>query len=321
MVPSTAHTAASVKSSVSKNLAPALNRAAQLMSPKKAATKNSSLSSITSLDKPEQPYVPAANQNSSTGIKMKLEMKQNEFNDSLNDELADCDPAPSEQSGGNIEMITGLSNGYHSGSDDGSQGSLSHDQSSYENLMTRSCSDTTELDLDLQATPSSRQSRYCNWRWQRHHSQGENTYVRSHFRSHSQDNDNYLKAQKEISNKLAKANCHIGQHMYQGSLESFQYVLHVRQLGSQTNQMKTRKEISDFAAKVREISNDNMGGLLALRDDVDIDTAVFNDHNVVELTADDIYIVHYSVASLGSVSPGEPQFSPTVTPYTALSSI
>ncbi|KAK0067944.1 adenomatous polyposis coli protein, partial [Biomphalaria pfeifferi] len=404
MVPSTAHTAATVKSSISKNLTPALNRVAELMSPKKglavtknvcdsllphtqnlnqyvdthedcirsyategtplnfsAATslsdlsvagdkvdrpikfvvedtpvcfsRNSSLSSITSLDKPEQPFVPAPNQNSSTRIKMKLEMKQNEFNDSLNYELADCDPTPSEQAlleqcinsvmpksrhsrgedktkrhsrgkffvpkaGGNIvmnggltksasfEMTTGLSNGYHIGSDNGSQGSLSHDQSSYENLMMRSCSDTTELDLDLQATPSSRQSRYCNWRRQRHHSQGENTNVRSHFRSHSQDNDNYLKAQKEVSNKLAKANCHTGKHMYQDSLESVQYVLHDRQLGSQTNPMKTSKEISDFA-EVREISNDNMGGLLALRDDVDIDTAVFNDHSVVELTADE----------------------------------
>ncbi|KAK0067857.1 adenomatous polyposis coli protein [Biomphalaria pfeifferi] len=316
-------------------------------------SRNSSLSSITSLDKPEQPFVPAPNQNSSTGIKMKLEMKQNEFNDSLNDELADCDPTPSEQAlleqcinsvmpksrhfrgedktkrhsrgkffvpkaGGNIainggltksaslEMTTGLSNGYHSGSDNGSQGSLSHDQSSHENLMTRSCSDTTELDLDLQATPSSRQSRYCNWRRQRHLSQGENTNARSHFRSHSQDNDNYLKAQKEISNKLAKANCHIGQHMYQGSLESFQYVLHDRQLGSQTNQMKTSKEISDFAAKVREISNDNMGGLLALRDDVDIDTAVFNDHSVVELTADEsvnqILKVDYDDSEAGNVT-------------------
>uniref|UniRef100_A0A2C9MA44 Adenomatous polyposis coli protein basic domain-containing protein n=1 Tax=Biomphalaria glabrata TaxID=6526 RepID=A0A2C9MA44_BIOGL len=404
MVPSTAHTAATVKFSVSKNLTPALNRAAELRSLKKglavtknvcdsllphtqnlnqyvdinedcirsyategtplnfsAATslsdlsvagdkvdrpikfvvedtpvcffRNSSLSSITSLDKPEQPYVPAPNQKSSTGIKIKLEMKQNEFNDSLNDELADCDPTPSEQAlleqcinsvmpksrhsrgedktkrhsrgkffvpkaGGNIamnggltksasfEMTTGLSNGYYIGSDNGSQGSLSHDQSSYENLMTRSCSNTTELDLDLQATPSSRRSRYCYWRRQRHHSQGENTNVRSHFRSHSQDNDNYLKAQKEISNKLAKANCHTGQHMYQGSLESVQYVLHDRQLGSQTNPMKTSKEISDFV-EVCEISNDNMGGLLALCDDVDIDTAVFNDHSVVELTADE----------------------------------
>ncbi|KAK6959095.1 adenomatous polyposis coli protein, partial [Biomphalaria glabrata] len=424
MVPSTAHTAATVKSSVSKNLTPALNRAAELRSPKKglavtknvcdsllphtqnlnqyvdinedcirsyategtplnfsAATslsdlsvagdkvdrpikfvvedtpvcfsRNSSLSSITSLDKPEQPYVPAPNQNSSTGIKIKLEMKQNEFNDSLNDELADCDPTPSEQAlleqcinsvmpksrhsrgedktkrhsrgkffvpkaGGNIamnggltksasfEMTTGLSNGYYIGSDNGSQGSLSHDQSSYENLMTRSCSNTTELDLDLQATPSSRRSRYCNWRGQRHHSQGENTNVRSHFRSHSQDNDNYLKAQKEISNKLANANCHTGQHMYQGSLESVQYVLHDRQLGSQTNPMKTSKEISDFV-EVCEISNDNMGGLLALCDDVDIDTAVFNDHSVVELTADEESVnqtlkVDYDDSEAGNVT-------------------
>ena len=42
----------------------------------------------------------------------------------------------------------------------------------------------------------------------------------------------------------------------------------------------------DFAAKVREISNDSMAGLLALKDDADLDIAVFGGHGIVEVTTD-----------------------------------
>ncbi|KAH9509711.1 hypothetical protein Btru_044318, partial [Bulinus truncatus] len=297
-------------------------------------SRNSSLSSIASLDKLEQSETSASNKpNYVKSSNSKSEMRPSESNGSLSDELADCDPTPSEQAlleqcinsvmpkarhsrgedrtkrhsrskflihkAGNMSMNDGLMksasleitseifNGYHSSSenDNGSQGN-----SSCENLMTRSCSDTRELDLDFQTTPSSRQSRYCSWRRQRHHSQDDGKNVRASFRSHSQENENYLKAQKDINNKLAKAS-RTGQQLYQGSLESFESVLHDRQVKSPVDcsqvKIANNREFSDFAAKVREISNDSMGGLLALRDDVDLDTAIFNDHNVVEVTADE----------------------------------
>ncbi|XP_035829044.1 uncharacterized protein LOC101860060 isoform X1 [Aplysia californica] len=59
-----------------------------------------------------------------------------------------------------------------------------------------------------------------------------------------------------------------------------------RSSSSSAEKCDTEKNVSDFAARVREISNDSMAGLLALKDDADIDAAVFGGHGVVEVTAD-----------------------------------
>ncbi|CAL1539563.1 unnamed protein product, partial [Lymnaea stagnalis] len=64
-------------------------------------SRNSSLSSITSLDKLDQIESPAVpikqDKKPSGGGSSKPEMKHSKSSDSLSDELADCDPTPSEQ--------------------------------------------------------------------------------------------------------------------------------------------------------------------------------------------------------------------------------
>ena len=114
----------------------------------------------------------------------------------------------------------------------GSQTSLygSDINSNMNNLMTRSCSDTTDLDLEFPMSDR-RQSRYQVWqRRQRHHSQEEMSsqyklsqpqdYPAAKIRSHSQDNENSQKLKKDISNKLAQASQRSASGSYQGSLDS-----------------------------------------------------------------------------------------------------
>ncbi|CAG5118258.1 unnamed protein product, partial [Candidula unifasciata] len=185
-------------------------------------SRNSSLSSLNSIDKIE----PADTKPFSRGVcKDSAEATANcvnpdrkhhhESSGSLSDEMADCDPTPSEQAlleqcinsampksrvpkgddktrrysktkilnqqaavvgKSNMGSEVGFSNtnGYHSSSevDSGLQRSLSHRQSGQDNLMTRSCSDTTALDLHFQTPCSSaRKSRYSDWQKQRHRSE------------------------------------------------------------------------------------------------------------------------------------------------------
>ncbi|GFS00320.1 adenomatous polyposis coli [Elysia marginata] len=168
-----------------------------------------------------------------------------------------------------------LTNGYHSSSevDSGSQLSLEGDVS---HMMTRSCSDTTELCLDFDTSPAaaesftpSRQSRYGIWKRQRHRS-SDGSEIRGNLvqqqqqRSHSQEAS--LKMHKDMSNKLARDS-------------------HGRQVRMEPQQHQAQV-VSDFAAKVREISKDSMAGLVALKDDVDIDRAVFSRHGTLEVAAE-----------------------------------
>lgn len=153
-----------------------------------------------------------------------------------------------------------------------SQMSLNNEKVSNADLMTRSCSDTTELDFD--SLPHSRQSRYSAWKRKRHHSQEEIASndcpdVPSHdgarVRSHSQEYGSDFKMQKDISNKLAQVN---GRDI--PSSQRFSSV--------EANRQKSEKDMSDFAAKVREISSCSMAGLVALKGDDELNQAVYG-HN------------------------------------------
>lgn len=193
-------------------------------------SRNSSLSSLNSIDKIEPAEAKASSKSVCQDAALPPAHSGNskehrESCDSLSDdEMADCDPTPSEQAlleqcinsampksrlpkgddktrrqsktkvvnqkatvGRNdmssesrlgkkasLENSTSMVNGYHSSSevDYGLQSSLSRHQDSVNNLMTRSCSDTTALDLNFQTPGSSaRKSRYSSWQKHRHHSE------------------------------------------------------------------------------------------------------------------------------------------------------
>ena len=315
-------------------------------------SRNSSLSSLNSLDKGESPLAPAPEKRDAAGsagaIRQDAVLKQQDAG-SDSDDLADCDPTPSEQAlldqciisampksrlprgderarrhsrakfmtqrvtrnsgglsssdGSNMPTVAGstvmggsspdgldksgaasssfmentLTNGYHSSGevDGGSQLSLDGDVNT---MMTRSCSDTTELCLDfdtpMETYAPTRQSRYGSWKHQRQrHRSSDGAEVRGHnsqqhHQQRSQSQEGSLKMHKDISNKLARDN-HGQPTRRQGRMEP-----------------QPQAEVSDFAAKVREISKDNMAGLVALKDDVDIDKAVFSGHGTLEVAAE-----------------------------------
>ena len=315
-------------------------------------SRNSSLSSLNSLDKGEGPASRASEKQEAAGLGIKRReqnLKPEATSERVSDEeddLADCDPTPSEQAlldqcinsampksrlprgderarrhsrakfltqrvtrntsqpgsreGSHGASVAGnammggsspdglvqsgaacssflenpLTNGYHSSGEVDSSSQLSLD-GDVNNMMTRSCSDTTELCLDFDVPAEtfmpSRQSRYGSWRYQRQrHRSSDSAEVRGHHihpqRSQSQEGN--LKMHKDMSNQLARDNC--------GSRPRCQVRM----------DHHPHSEVSDFAAKVREISKDSMAGLLALKDDVDIDMAVFRDHGTLEVAAE-----------------------------------
>ncbi|GFO31868.1 adenomatous polyposis coli [Plakobranchus ocellatus] len=334
-------------------------------------SRNSSLSSLNSLDKAEASTLDALSSRRPETGKHQHQLKRSDSVKSLGedeDELADCDPTPSEQAlldqcinsampksrlprgderarrhsrakfliqrgsrnasgSGNTAgaqlpsvaastVIGGSSpdgldksgaaagltegrlrtSGYHSSGevdsmgDSGSQISLDGDT---DNLMTRSCSDTTELCLDLYDTPgSARQSRYGTWKRQRQRhwsSDGaeDKGKKNSEHRSRSQDcqAEGSLKMHKNMSNKLARDS--YGQAPQQGSLDTLHNQRDTRSASRGiVRRQQQQPDLTDFAAKVREISKDNMAGLVALKDDLDIDRAVFSGHGTLEVSAE-----------------------------------